>query len=47
MNDLGYLLDKKEGYGDSNWDPSEIGPLIINKAIDYISENAKKNKHWS
>lgn len=32
----------KPGYGDSYWNPSEIGPLLANKAVDYIAENAHK-----
>ncbi|MDV7185921.1 arylsulfatase [Lutibacter sp. TH_r2] len=43
-NRLGFELDKKEGLGDSRWNPSEIGPLIVNKAVDYIKENANKDK---
>lgn len=41
---MGYKLDKKEGLGDSQWNPSEIGPLIANKAVNYISQHAKDNK---
>ncbi|GAA4237864.1 arylsulfatase [Postechiella marina] len=41
---LGFVLNKKEGYGDSMWQPSEIGPLIANKAVKYIKENANKEK---
>jgi len=41
---LGHRFDKKEGLGDSRWDPSLIGPLLANKAVDYIKENAKKDK---
>ncbi|WP_298369699.1 arylsulfatase [uncultured Lutibacter sp.] len=43
-NRLGFELDKKEGLGDSMWNPSEIGPLIANKAVNYIKGNANKNK---
>lgn len=43
-NRLGFELDKKEGLGDSMWDPSKIGPLIANNAVSYIKENAKKDK---
>ncbi|WP_111708205.1 sulfatase family protein [Lutibacter citreus] len=41
---LGYELDKNEGLGDSKWNPSEIGPLIVSKAVDYIKINANKEK---
>jgi arylsulfatase A-like enzyme len=44
MDNLGYTFDKNEGYGDSNWNPSEIGPLIINKAVSYIEKQAKSEK---
>jgi len=44
MKTLGLKLEKKEGLGDSNWNPSEIGPLITNKAVSYIKKNAKSNK---
>ncbi len=33
------------GYGDSNWNPSEIGPLLANKAVSYIAENANKKEY--
>ncbi|TXG36109.1 sulfatase family protein [Seonamhaeicola maritimus] len=39
-----FTFNKKEGYGDSMWQPSEIGPLIANKAVSYIRENANKIK---
>ncbi|MDC0584815.1 arylsulfatase, partial [Bacteroidales bacterium] len=41
---LGHELDKSAGMGDSKWDPSAIGPLIANKAVDYIAKNAKQDK---
>lgn len=41
---LGFTLDKKEGYGDSMWQPSKIGPLIASKAVNYIKENANKEQ---
>lgn len=34
---LNFEIDKKEGYGDSNWDPHLVGPLIANKAVDFIN----------
>ncbi|WP_346882626.1 arylsulfatase [uncultured Algibacter sp.] len=39
----GVILNKKDGLGDSNWDPSAIGPLLINKTIDHIAKVAKKD----
>ena len=38
----GYKLDKKEGLGDSEWDAHDAGPLLINKAVDYIDRQANK-----
>lgn len=43
-NRLGFEMDKKEGLGDSMWNPSEIGPLIVNKAVSYIQKNSNKDK---
>ncbi|GEM_PF-1198685 len=34
---LNFEIDKKEGYGDSNWDPHLVGPLIAQKAVDFIN----------
>lgn len=44
MDKIDVKLDKEEGLGDSNWDPHIIGPLLANKAVDYIKsrENEKK-----
>jgi len=42
MEAIGGTLKKKVGLGDSNWNPSEIGPILINKAVNYISEKANK-----
>nr|WP_320120364.1 arylsulfatase [uncultured Marinifilum sp.] len=44
MASLDLELDKKEGLGDSNWEPRKIGPLLVNKAVDYISKNANKKE---
>lgn len=40
----GFTLDKQVGLGDSMWNPSLIGPLIANKAVDYIRNKASKGK---
>ncbi|MEM6632993.1 MAG: arylsulfatase [Bacteroidota bacterium] len=32
---------KREGIGDSNWDPVLAGPLLANKAVEYIQEQGK------
>jgi arylsulfatase A-like enzyme len=40
----GVKLDKMEGLGDSYWDPHNAGPLLVNKAIDFIEESTKKEK---
>ena len=39
---LGYSFNKKVGLGDSKWDPRLIGPLLANKAVNYINEKANK-----
>lgn len=36
----GTELGKKAGMGDSHWDASQIGPLIANKACDFIEKSA-------
>ncbi|TNJ43598.1 arylsulfatase [Tamlana fucoidanivorans] len=41
---LNLKLDKAIGYGDSNWDPHNIGTILANKAVDYITKNANKEK---
>ena len=38
---LGFKLDKKEGLGDSNWNPFNAGTLLINKAVNFIEESSK------
>ncbi|AWG22761.1 sulfatase [Flavobacterium faecale] len=48
--DKGYMTSidvdhfSNPGYGDSNWNPSEIGPLLAKKAVDYIAKNAHNEK---
>ncbi|WP_298369661.1 arylsulfatase [uncultured Lutibacter sp.] len=42
-NRLGVDHFNKPGWGDSNWNPSEMGPLLARKAVDYIAENANKS----
>lgn len=39
---LNVKLDKDVGLGDSNWDPHAIGPILAEKAVNYIAENANK-----
>jgi arylsulfatase A-like enzyme len=41
---MGFTFGKKEGLGDSMWNPSQIGPLIANKAVSYIKDKAHKDK---
>ncbi|ADY28273.1 MULTISPECIES: sulfatase family protein [Cellulophaga] len=43
MTKKGVTLDKDEGLGDTNWDPHNMGPLLVNKAVDYIAK-ADTNK---
>lgn len=43
MTKKGVKLDKSDGLGDTNWDPHHMGPLITEKAIDYI-ERQDSNK---
>ncbi|MEM6831317.1 MAG: sulfatase-like hydrolase/transferase, partial [Bacteroidota bacterium] len=33
-------LDKDQGLGDTEWNPFEMGPLLANKAVDYINDHA-------
>ncbi|WP_010137138.1 sulfatase family protein [Ochrovirga pacifica] len=44
MESIGATLDKKSGLGDSNWMPSDIGPILANKAVKYIANNSNKGK---
>ncbi|MFY0626707.1 MAG: arylsulfatase [Reichenbachiella sp.] len=41
MDKLGFKLDKLEGQGDLQWDPHMMGPLLANKAVQYIENQAK------
>jgi len=40
MDKIGVKLDKSEGLGDSNWDPHQMGPLLVDKAIGFIEKKA-------
>ncbi len=42
MSKIGVKLDKSEGLGDLNWDPHDMGPLLVNKAVDYINKHANQ-----
>ncbi len=42
MDSIGVTLDKEEGLGDTNWDPHEMGPLLVNKAVTYISTHSNQ-----
>lgn len=44
MERIGGELDKKAGLGDSNWNPSKIGPLLAEKAVKFIAKNANDKK---
>ena len=44
MTKIGVKLDKSEGLGDSNWDPHNMGPLLANKAVDYINNHSNREK---
>ena len=44
MQRIGGVLEKKAGLGDSNWNPSAIGPLLAHKAVQFISDKAKEDK---
>ena len=44
MDELAVKLDKSEGLGDSNWDPHDMGPLLIKKALAYIDSQSKADK---
>ena len=43
MTKLDVKLDKDEGLGDTAWDPHNMGPLLVNKAINYI-ENTNEDQ---
>ncbi|TXF90221.1 arylsulfatase [Neolewinella aurantiaca] len=38
LNRFGFKIDKMEGMGDSNWNAYDMGPLLVNKAVNYIRE---------
>ncbi|UXP32041.1 arylsulfatase [Reichenbachiella agarivorans] len=40
MNKLDVKLDKDEGLGDSAWDPHDMGPLLAQKAVNFIAQNS-------
>jgi arylsulfatase A-like enzyme len=40
MTKIGVKLDKLEGLGDDHWDPRLMGPLLANKAVNYIEKQA-------
>lgn len=40
MSKIGVKLDKDEGLGDTNWNPHNMGPLLVNKAVDFIEQNS-------
>ncbi len=44
MSKIGVKLDKSEGLGDLNWDPHEMGPLLVHKAVDYINLQANQKE---
>jgi len=44
MDKIKIKLDKLAGQGDSKWNPFLLGKLLVNKAVDYLNENAKKEK---
>ena len=41
MTKIDVVLDKDEGLGDTSWDPHNMGPLLVNKAIDFIKQTDK------
>lgn len=44
MSKINVKLDKSEGLGDLNWDPHDMGPLLVNKAVDFIKREANGAK---
>lgn len=40
MSKIGVKLPKKEGLGDLGWDPHHAGPMLVDKAMDYIRQQA-------
>ncbi|EIJ40772.1 arylsulfatase A family protein [Galbibacter orientalis DSM 19592] len=43
MLEKGVTLDKKEGLGDSNWNPYNSGELLVNKAVNFIESTTDKS----
>lgn len=44
IEQIGYDISQKkqrEGTGDSNWDPTEAGPILANTAVEYIKKQSK------
>ncbi|MBU2912609.1 sulfatase family protein [Reichenbachiella agariperforans] len=41
MDKLKVKLDKDEGLGDSAWDPHDMGPLLANKAVGFITAQSQ------
>jgi arylsulfatase A-like enzyme len=35
--------ERKDGIGDSNWDPTRVGPVLASKAVDYIKKQTAEN----
>lgn len=44
MSKIGVKLDKLEGLGDLAWNPHNMGPLLVHKAVDFIKANANKKE---
>jgi arylsulfatase A-like enzyme len=42
MSKINVKLDKKEGLGDSYWNPYNSGSLLVNKAINFIENTTEK-----
>lgn len=43
-SNLGFKLDKKEGLGDSNWNPFNASKLLVDKAVSFIKASSKTDK---
>lgn len=44
MSKIGVKLPKKEGLGDLEWNPHDAGPLLVEKATDYIRRLASQEE---
>ncbi|WP_139956913.1 sulfatase family protein [Flavicella sediminum] len=42
MKKIGVKLDKDDGLGDSHWNPHDMGPLLVKKAVQFIEDNSHK-----